>query len=143
MGLLTMLGLMKVEDHKAETLRLNLKLAKQGNALSEAKSEARKATDDLGKLVKDYATRGDLLAAARGERDAAVRDHGDAVAEIAVKSNEITVLKSALDAANEANMALMADNNALRPDAEKFRAKAARDAEVKRAKRAAAKKVAG
>lgn len=31
----------------------------------------------------------------------------------------------------------------LRPDAEKFRAKAARDAEQKKAKRAAAKKVAG
>lgn len=32
---------------------------------------------------------------------------------------------------------------ALRPDAKKFRAKAARDAEIKRAKRAAAKKATG
>lgn len=36
--------------------------------------------------------------------------------------------------------ALRAEIDALRPDAEKFRAKAARDAEIKRAKRDAAKK---
>ena len=40
------------------------------------------------------------------------------------------------------NERLATEIAALRPDAEKFRAKAARDAEVKRAKRATAKKVA-
>ncbi|ALC11261.1 hypothetical protein LH20_04770 [Sphingopyxis sp. 113P3] len=63
-SILAKIGLMRVEDHIAETNRLNLELAKQDNALSEAMAEARKATDDLGKLVKDYGTRGELLTSA-------------------------------------------------------------------------------
>ena len=108
MGLLTMFGLMKVEDHKAETHRLNLDLAKQGNALSEAKAEARKAAGEVERLTRGWE-----------------------------KANaDISLLRRQLNV-SEAELAK------IRPYAEKFRAKAARDAEVKRAKRAAAKKATG
>lgn len=122
MGILTMLGLMRVEDHKAETNRLNLELAKQGNALSEAKAEARKATADRDKFrdqVRDTAAR-----AEKAERNLRVADNQT---------------KAAIASRDEWKGAALRN----RADAEKFRAKAARDAEQKRAERAAAKKGAG
>lgn len=132
-SILAKFGLMRVEDHIAETNRLNLELAKQDNALSEAKAEAHKATGDLGKLAKDYGTRGDLLAAARRERAQVEKD-------LEAQSDEINRLLVQLEDSQQIIVDLNEIIYELRPDAEKFRAKAARDAEQKKAKRAAAKK---
>lgn len=115
MGILTMLGLMRVEDHKAAITSANLEMAKLGNRVSEEKGKRLKADDEAARWKRAYDKAHDQATDNGLKFNKAVKDLAAAQDEIA----------------------------ALRPDAEKFRAKAARDAEVKRAKRAAAKKVAG
>lgn len=150
MGILTMFGLMRVEDHKAETNRLNLKLAKQGNALSEAKAEARKATDVLGKVLKDYGTRGDLLASARKERDESEAKFKTAAKDLEQQSVEINRLTSGWEKANADNALLRRqlddserELSFLRPDAEWARARKAKAAEYEANKRVRKAKGAG
>lgn len=137
MGILNMLGLMRVEDH-------NRIVAKQDAVIDLAASHM-KGEDFDG--VKDHAGRVSLvmarLRAARTRFEKAVKD-------LEAQANEIKTANDLVSTLTERNVELVGqlqtvrwDRDAFRPDAEKFRAKAARDAEQKKAKRAARKKATG
>lgn len=130
MGFLNMLGLMRVEDH-------NRIVAKQDAVIDLAASHM-KGEDFDG--VKDHAGRVALVMSRLWAARTRIDKNSVEIDRLSRGwdkcGDDLKLVRRQLDD-SEAEIA------SLRPDAEKFRAKAARDAEVKRAKRAAAKKVAG
>lgn len=152
MGFLNMLGLMKVEDHKAAINSANVEMAKLGNRASEEKSLRMKADDEavrwkraydkahdqaannglnFNKAVKDLAEQSDEIAALNKRLAEAEAAYDNEHADLVTATATIKGLRAQLTAAEE----VIAE---LKPDAEAMRAKRKRDREQKAAKKGAA-----
>lgn len=140
MGILNALGLMTRADHDKLVLRIESDRDKFRDQVRDTAARAEKAEKNL--RAADNQTK-----AAIASRDEWKAKFNAAAKDLAAQSDEIAALKMSADLDNDTIRGLRAQLEAaeqaiveLKPDAEKFRVKAARDAEQKKAKRAAAKK---